>query len=370
MVFAKGEGSAYDLYQFEFIPRDAQPEPAPEIVPVEAGAVVAEAGENDEVPAPETEEPVTPEAGEEAPVVTPAPEPEPVKAPEHYLVKPVFFDFDSYAITPQAKTKLDNMASLLRRFPSIQVEITGHTDAIGSFDYNQRLSENRAISVSEYLVSKGISKNRLKTLGMSESDHVARNRTRDNRDAPDGRALNRRTEFKVGKTEDVVIEMEEIVVPDHLKPDQGSSSLIKHLIEPLFFSFDSFALSEQGKSSLDELAALMKKYTSAKVEIKGHTDALGSNAYNDRLSLRRAESAATYLASIGISRDRIRTTGAGESEQVARNRTSDDLDSPEGRALNRRIEFNVTNQGEVAIEMEKIEVPESLKPDIGPITAK
>ena len=54
---------------------------------------------------------------------------------------------------------------------------------------------------------------------MSESEHVARNRTRDDRDAPDGRALNRRAQFKVSITEEVIIELEEILVPDHLKLD-------------------------------------------------------------------------------------------------------------------------------------------------------
>jgi len=383
LVFAKGEGSDYDLYKFEFIPRDAQPEPSPGIVPVDAGEVVAETGEAGEPPVPEPE---IPEEEGAVTVVTPVPEPEPVKTPEHYLVKPVFFDFDSYALSAEAKSRLDDMASLLQKFPSIQVEITGHTDAIGTFDYNQRLSDNRASSVSEYLRSKGISDNRLKTVGVSESDHVARNRTTDNRDAPEGRALNRRTEFKVGKTEEVVIEMEEIEVPDHLKLEQGTSNVPKsspgsapaeatastnrYFIKPVFFSFDSDAIPEEGKPDLDGLAALLKKYTSAKLEITGHTDAMGSDAYNHLLSLKRAESVAVYLESSGVSRDRIRTSGAGENDQVALNRTANDQDSPKGRALNRRVEFDVSLQGEVVIEMEKIEVPASLKPEIGPITAK
>jgi outer membrane protein OmpA-like peptidoglycan-associated protein len=278
------------------------------------------------------------------------------------------------------------MASLLQKFPSIQVEITGHTDAVGTYEYNQRLSDNRAGSVSEYLISKGIPKNRLKTVGLSESDHVARNRTMDNRDAPEGRALNRRTEFKVSKTEDVVIEMEEIEVPDHLKPEQGTTSVRgsvpesasattpvsanRYIIKPLFFSFDSDAIPEEGKSNLDELAALMKKYPAARLEITGHTDAMGSDAYNDQLSLKRAEAAAVYLESKGVSEDCINTSGAGENIQVAMNRTANDHDSPEGRALNRRVEFDISLPGEVVIEMERIEVPESLKPKTGPITAK
>ena len=382
VVFAKGEGSDYDLYRFDFIPRDAQPEPSPELVPVGEGAVA----EQPAAPAEEVPEPV---AGTEEPApeteVAPAPVAPVVKTPEHYLVQPVFFEFDSYALSSQAKSKLDDMASLLQRFPSISVEIIGHTDAIGSYDYNQRLSDNRANSVSDYLVTKGVAKDRLKSVGMSESDNVARNRTRDNHDAPEGRALNRRVEFKVTRSEDVVIEMEEIDVPDYLKPDNGSSSVpVKdaskgsetaqgsgeiYMIKPVFFGFDSDALSGEGRTSLDDLAALMKKYPAAKVEITGHTDALGTDTYNNQLSLKRAESVASYLESKGIGKARIKASGAGESAQVARNTTGNHQDSPEGRALNRRVEFNVILAGKVVIEMEKINVPDYLKPDGGPITS-
>ena len=381
VVFAKGEGSDYDLYKFEFIPRDAQPEPAPELVPEEAG-VVAEAEPEEEV-VPEVEEMPEPETEE---AVVPVVEPDVVKTPEHYLVKPVFFDFDSFALTGKAKTKLDEMATLLNKFPSINVEITGHTDAIGSFEYNQRLSLNRANSVADYLIGKGIAKERVKTVGMSESDHVARNRTRDNQDAPEGRALNRRSEFKLGKSENVVIEMEEIAVPDYLKLDQASSALPgsgdsqkttvaagsaeTYVIKPVFFEFDSYAVQEEAKSSLKKLAQLLSKYPAATVEITGHSDAMGSAAYNETLSEKRARAVAAFLESNGISKDRLTTSGAGEREQIARNRTENDQDAPEGRALNRRVEFNVSLPGEVVIEMESIKVPDNLKPDAVAITAK
>ena len=105
----------------------------------------------------------------------------------------------------------------MKKFPTLSLEITGHTDAVGTFEYNQTLSENRARSVTRYLASKGISNNRLKDAGLSESTHVAINRTSDNRDAPDGRALNRRVQFKVTVSEEVIVEMEMIKVPDHLK---------------------------------------------------------------------------------------------------------------------------------------------------------
>jgi outer membrane protein OmpA-like peptidoglycan-associated protein len=87
---------------------------------------------------------------------------------------------------------------------------------VGSFSYNQNLSNRRARAVANYLVEKGIGKSRLSVTGMSEGDPVALNRTRDNKDAPEGRELNRRAQFKVTTQVDVIIEMEEIDVPDYL----------------------------------------------------------------------------------------------------------------------------------------------------------
>jgi len=193
VLYAKGTGENYDLYKFEFIDRDATPVAVPLEKPAEEVAEVIE-----EVP---------------------SPEPEVEKPPLKYLIRPVFFEFDSYTLSKTGIAKLDEVTLLMEKFPSMKLDITGHTDAIGTYEYNQRLSLNRANAVSKYLILNGITKDRLKVKGMSESEHVARNRTRDNRDAPDGRKLNRRAQFKITITEEVVIEMEKIYVPDHLKLD-------------------------------------------------------------------------------------------------------------------------------------------------------
>jgi len=192
MVFAKAEeGSKYDLYKFDFIDRDA----TPVVVPMD-----------------EPEEEI-------AEVVVVKPEPEVVKPPEKYLIRPVFFEFDSYVLSRAGVEKMDDLAELMEKYPALKLEITGHTDAVGTYEYNQRLSLNRADAVSKYLILNGATKDRLKVSGMSENEHVARNRTRDNRDSPAGRALNRRAQFKVSITDEVIIEIEKINVPDHLKLD-------------------------------------------------------------------------------------------------------------------------------------------------------
>jgi outer membrane protein OmpA-like peptidoglycan-associated protein/tetratricopeptide (TPR) repeat protein len=203
-VFAKGNASQRDIYFFELIPQEAQP------VAVSFDTKIEKA-----------EEEVAEEEVVEKPVEEVAEEPvrEEVKPLARRQIRPVFFAFDSYALTETARSKLDDLAALLEQYPEVKLEVIGHTDAIGTFEYNQKLSENRAGAVKQYLVSKGISEDRLKTMGKSESEPVARNRTADNRDAPEGRKFNRRVVFAVTLAEDVIIEMEKIQVPDNLKID-------------------------------------------------------------------------------------------------------------------------------------------------------
>jgi OmpA-OmpF porin, OOP family len=87
--------------------------------------------------------------------------------------------------------------ALLNAHPDIVIELSAHTDNIGNETYNQRLSEARAQSCVNYLISKGIDKNRLQARGYGSSQPIAPNKHEDGRDNPEGRQMNRRTEFKV-----------------------------------------------------------------------------------------------------------------------------------------------------------------------------
>ena len=100
----------------------------------------------------------------------------------------------------------------------------------------------------------------------------------------------------------------------------------------LLFAYDSDAIQGNARTNLSELAQSLSKYSDTDVLIVGHTDATGSDSYNQGLSERRAASAANYLATQGISRVRVKTAGRGEVEPIETN------DSSEGRALNRRVE--------------------------------
>ncbi|AIS14577.1 Putative outer membrane protein [Pseudomonas chlororaphis subsp. aurantiaca] len=114
---------------------------------------------------------------------------------ETIVIRDVHFEFDSAKLTAADKTKLDTIATRLKQeAPSAQLRVTGHTDSVGSDAYNQRLSEKRARSVTEYLISAGVPRSSfVSVVGAGESQPVADNKT------ADGRAMNRRTEIKINR---------------------------------------------------------------------------------------------------------------------------------------------------------------------------
>ena len=102
-----------------------------------------------------------------------------------------------------------------------------------------------------------------------------------------------------------------------------------------FFDFDKSVLKPEGKAKLDDLVSKIKGINLEVVVAVGHTDSIGTNAYNQKLSVRRAESVKAYLVSKGIEKNRIYTEGKGETQPIASNKTK------EGRAKNRRVEIEV-----------------------------
>lgn len=102
-----------------------------------------------------------------------------------------------------------------------------------------------------------------------------------------------------------------------------------------FFDFDKAVLKPEGKAKLDDLADKVKGITLEVIIAVGHTDSVGKDAYNQKLSERRAEAVKSYLTSKGIEASRVYTEGKGEKQPVADNK------SAEGRAKNRRVEIEV-----------------------------
>ena len=147
----------------------------------------------------------------------PAPVPEPVVEPEQVqaikeviqvaikeekkeikidfekLAKQSLFEFNSDKISQDSYSGLDFVASFLKENPNVTVKVDGHTDNIGSAEYNQDLSERRAKSVADYIINKGVDAERVSMQGFGFSKPIASNKT------AEGRAKNRRTEltFKI-----------------------------------------------------------------------------------------------------------------------------------------------------------------------------
>jgi outer membrane protein OmpA-like peptidoglycan-associated protein len=103
----------------------------------------------------------------------------------------VFFKTGSAELDAMSEFELDNVAEQLNKYPEIQVELSGHTDNVGDSQSNRELSEQRAQTVFDYLVNKGVDAGRLNAKGYGDSLPIETN------DTAEGRKLNRRTELKV-----------------------------------------------------------------------------------------------------------------------------------------------------------------------------
>jgi outer membrane protein OmpA-like peptidoglycan-associated protein len=109
----------------------------------------------------------------------------------------VHFGFDKWTLDEKSKNKVEVIVSTFQRHPNAKIEVVGHTDSKGPESYNIRLSKLRAQAVADYLVSKGVPRNKIITYGKGESEPIAPNNNPDGSDNPEGRAKNRRTEIKI-----------------------------------------------------------------------------------------------------------------------------------------------------------------------------
>ncbi len=115
----------------------------------------------------------------------------------------VLFGFDSYALTPAARSNLNKLVTILNNYPDTDIEVHGHTDSKGAARYNQNLSEQRAEAVTSYLATNNISTTRLTSLGFGESQPKYSNEN------SAGRDQNRRVEFAITANEKMRREAEQ-----------------------------------------------------------------------------------------------------------------------------------------------------------------
>jgi outer membrane protein OmpA-like peptidoglycan-associated protein len=101
----------------------------------------------------------------------------------------VLFRSGSFELLPGARERLAKVSGIVLAYPSLRLQVEGHTDSVGSDDYNQQLSEHRAESVRDYLVQQGISQQAIEAHGFGKTEPIAGN------DTPEGRQQNRRVEL-------------------------------------------------------------------------------------------------------------------------------------------------------------------------------
>lgn len=223
------------------------------------------------------------------------------------------FAFDSAELTDQGKDAIEEYRAKLR--PELSEAyagiIIGHTDSTGNDEYNMDLSKRRAQSVADYLVSTGIDPDKLRVVGRGENDPIASN------NSEEGRAQNRRV--------DIVV----IAEPRALDTIRFPSVAL--------FPRRSAEITEQGRAVLEQNRESSRELLSraSYIEVVGHTDDVGDDAYNQGLSEQRANAIRDYLVSAGVDPSKIVTVGMGESMPVASNTTD------EGRAENRRVDVLV-----------------------------
>lgn len=145
------------------------------------------------------------------------------------------------------------------------------------------------------------------------------------------------TFYAPGEADAVTLNNPAICLDEVFPPPVGTVEAI----ENIYFEFDKSDLKEESFPALDKLAEKLIKNPQAVLEISGHTDAKGSDEYNQKLSEARAQSCVKYLVSKGVNPEQLVAVGYGEKQPLAPNTRDDGSDNPEGREKNRRIEFKV-----------------------------
>ncbi len=133
-------------------------------------------------------------------------------------VENIFFDFDRSNLRSKSRNDLEELANLMQSNPDYKVELSAHTDAKGSFEYNTALSQRRSGSAKDYLIARGISADRITTSEFGETSPIAKNDL-NGQDSPSGRQYNRRVVVTVMKSNGTIVPnvVQPINVPDALK---------------------------------------------------------------------------------------------------------------------------------------------------------
>jgi outer membrane protein OmpA-like peptidoglycan-associated protein len=150
----------------------------------------------------------------------------------------------------------------------------------------------------------------------------------------------------IGHQMDKQAEEIEKSVPD-AKVVRVGEGIVVEFSSGVLFGFDQSNLTSEARGNLDKLVKVLDSYPDTDIEIQGHTDSKGSQAYNEKLSLERALTVSNYLISKNVEANRLTIVGYGETMPKYENETE------EGRAENRRVEFLITANEKMVAEAEK-----------------
>lgn len=263
---------------------------------------------------PAVKETVQPAAAPAEVVLIPVPAAEPTPETMKYCVfLDIEFDINKADVRPQYRDEVAKVGLFMQKNPTTTALIEGYADEVGPADYNLEMSQKRAESVVKSLVDNfGIAPNRLSAKGYGEARPASENAT----DA--GKQKNRRISAII----DCVVDVKELAPP----PERLCIGL------KLEFANESAAIETRYLDEINKVGDYMRMYPTTSAVIEGHTDNIGPQELNLKLSLQRAENVVNYLVQqSGIDRSRLAAKGYGSTRSIAYNAT------PEGRQQNRRI---------------------------------
>lgn len=268
-----------------------------------------------------------------------------------FKLENIYYDLDKSDIRPDAAKVLDTLVATLRDNPELLIELSSHTDSRASHAYNLALSQRRAQSAVDYLVKRGIARDRLLARGYGETRLV--NECADGVQCTEEQhQLNRRTEFRVLSEsrhdygDDGGVPVSDLNGP-LVSPTGGELPKVADLevgssfrLEGIYFDFDKSNIRGDAAPVLDRLARVLEENPGLEIELSAHTDSRGSDAYNQSLSERRAASAVAYLVRRGIAAGRLTPRGYGETQPVNGCTDGSKCSSAEHQ-LNRRVEVKI-----------------------------
>jgi outer membrane protein OmpA-like peptidoglycan-associated protein len=266
--------------------------------------------------------------------------PIPYQLPVHVDI--VYYDLDKFVIRKDAMPPLDKLAELMKRYSFLDLLVASHTDSRASDEYNIRLSNNRAKAVTEYLSGKGIDPNRVRLEWFGESQLT--NDCGNGRPCPESsHQLNRRSELVLEAFPDPTKQYEipqELKDMDFCEPEDLFVKIREEISEipTIYFDFDKAMLRSVHKQELERVGVMLKRMPHLMVYIEGHTDQRGGDAYNQKLSERRAGVVREYLTKRGIENNRLEYKWFGETRPI--HDCNQVACTPEMHQLNRRTELH------------------------------